>query len=83
MTFSPAEITAILTDGPAQQATEPPAPALPPGADGEIHAAAQKSAKHSQRSTIARPKAVTRKSGTNVPRSNTERSESFAVAKSR
>ena len=47
------------------------------------HAATQNSAKHSSRSTIARPNAVTRNSGTSAVTSNTERSESFAVAKSR
>ncbi len=49
----------------------------------DTHAARQKSAKHTHRSTIARPKAVTRNSGTSALTSNTERSESFATEKSR
>ena len=48
-----------------------------------IVAATQKSAMQISRSTYARPKAVTRKSGTSAPTSNTDRSESTAVAASR
>ncbi len=48
-----------------------------------IQPATQNSAKHSSRSRIARPKAVTPNSGTSAPTSNTERSESFAVEISR
>src|SRR5207302_10188254 len=46
-------------------------------------AATQNSAKQTSRSRIARPNAVAPNSGTNAPTSNTERSESLAVAKSR
>ena len=48
-----------------------------------IHAATQNNAKQIPRSRIARPNAVTRNSGTSAVTSNTERSESFAVEKSR
>ncbi len=44
---------------------------------------AQKSAKQSSSLRIARPNAVTPNRGTSAPTSNTERSESLAVAKSR
>ena len=48
-----------------------------------VQAATQNSAKQISKSTIARPNAVTRYSGTSAPRSNTERSESLAIEKSR
>ena len=67
--------------GAARRSSGARAAADPPTAP--IHAATQNSAKQISKSTIARPNAVTRYSGTSALRSNTERSESLAIEKSR